>query len=521
MIRERTPRSAWRDVLIIAAAWALVCLPRLGSGGFTDTEGHRVIPGWELADAVRAPDVAPDPFVPRMFGRAYMRKPQGMTWAIALSGWMCGESELSARLVSAVSLLVLAVGSWWFASSWFGERRALAGGLAVLLMPTFWPIARAAEIEMLMIAGAGLGALGIMDLLTRAHEQGRGRDWLSATVAAVGIVVAVLAKGPAALPVFGGAVLGPIVVARSVRPLLRAPLLATLGGAGAALGVLAIVTARRVGALGETPITQSPGEFLWSSGLATLVIPFAAFAMGLPASLALLFPWGPDAAREPQPVDAWPDGARERARALAWSFLLGSVIFVVAGVSNPRYALPLLVFVPGLVAYVTAGLDSGFLAKRRAIARVMSLGRARVWVPVLLVGALVWSFGVEPGRRATSGRDAGVRLAELMPEGERVILLANDLVEARPETLLYAKRAAGERGCELDTRWTPLDGEALARAAGAGVPVVVVARDDADSDEAARVMALAPTDAWRELGRGTVHKYAFIAYAWRPGAEPR
>src|SRR5690606_28947114 len=94
------------------------------------------------------------------------------------------------------------------------------------------------------------------------------------------------------------------------------------------------------------------------------------------------------------------------------------------------------------------------------------------------IGSQVYIWGIEPSRDGRSGREAGLALGKALPAGAEV--WANDLVEAVPETLLYAQRAGG-----LQVRWRDVSpGEVPAG-------VYVVLRSDADSGEAA---------AWEQAG---------------------
>lgn len=511
------PRCATTSLCIVLV-WAVVCLPMLGEGGLIDTEGHRALPAWEwLAPQTDAPH---DAFVPRLFEQPYLRKPQGMAWAVWLSAQMLGPSELSARLVSALSMLGLALVSSLYGARWFGLRAGLASGLGVVLMPVFWPIARAAEIEMLLLFGTGLAALGAIELLR--HGSARIARALLAASVTLGIIVAGLAKGPAAVPTLLAAIAGPIVVfgraSRSGLPALAVAISAGL----AALAALGLITASRVSDLNTPAVTQSPTDFLWtpSGALSALLLPFAGVIMAMPVALALLFPWGPDARREPahDTPHPWPEHAVPTARALSWSFMLGVLVSAAAGLSNPRYVLPVLVLVPPLVGYAVGGLAGGFGPRRRHIARVLALGGLRVWVVLLLVASLGWSFGLEPRRRATSGRDAGERLAPYLPDGS--LVLAHDLVEARPETLHYARAAAAREGRSVRIRWVVLDADAIAQASAPGndqapgspsPAVVLIVRDDPGSQELTSVLSLAPAVRVAELGRASVHQYALVA----------
>ena len=134
--------SRVRQAVLLVAVCCVVYLPGLGATGFSMSEGHRVIPAWEMLDDARAGEA--HWMVPRMFGTAYLRKPPGVMWAIAGSSAVLGETEFAARLPSAVAATLLALAVWGFSTRWLGWPWGLAAGLAHALLPVLWPSARSA-----------------------------------------------------------------------------------------------------------------------------------------------------------------------------------------------------------------------------------------------------------------------------------------------------------------------------------------------------------------------------------------
>lgn len=108
-------RSFVVQAMVIVAVALILFLPGLGSTGLSMSEGHRVVPGWEMLERG-------DWRVPHMFERVYLRKPPGMPWAIAASSMVFGKTELAARLVSVVATALAGVCACWFARRWYGAR---------------------------------------------------------------------------------------------------------------------------------------------------------------------------------------------------------------------------------------------------------------------------------------------------------------------------------------------------------------------------------------------------------------
>jgi 4-amino-4-deoxy-L-arabinose transferase-like glycosyltransferase len=489
--------------LVVLLTCAGVYWPGIGAGGLTMTEGHRVIPAWEMLESG-------DWLLPRMFGQVYLRKPPGMAWAVAASSSVLGPTEFAARAVSAAAMTATAFLAFVFAARWFGGRWALAGGLAMALTPLFWAPGRGAEIEALHNLGAFASVALIIDVLTPGRAS--ARPILAALPLAASVLVAVLTKGPAALPCLAAAVGAACLVQRSIRPCRSPVVWSAVVAATAVTGVVAWRTASALAAGGERAILQSPGEFLWTPSKLTLAgvgavlaMPLAAWASALPSSLALLFPWGSDARAEaagdpvPRP---W-----LLTRTVAWTILLSLGLAAALGVDNPRYAMPGLPLAPMLVPYVLRGLAGAYASRRRVIARVVGLGHPAAWVVALAAGAAFHVLWFEPRLRRTSGREAGIALAASFPDGAEV--WANDLIEARPEVLLYAARHAAAEGRRVRVRWVP------SLAAESPLPPrggFVVLRTDAGSGERTAYAVAGRLAGLEPVAFGRVHKYAFTLY---------
>ncbi len=517
-VRTYLARHLWLQASLVLLVCAAVYWPALGHGGMAMSEAHRVVPAHEMLDSG-------DWLTPTMFGAAYARKPPGMSWAIAACSMAFGQTEWAARAVSALSMTLMALGAWRVGTRWFGSPWGLASGLAVALMPQMWESGRSAEIEALNNLGTLVCALAVLEIVL-ARNDGRVRTRVAlGVVLALGVVVMGLAKGPAGAPVLGGALLAG--AALRLRGLARVEL-----WGGLALGALVVAGAyyavwRSVDASGLDSPVALHGTHLWRPGhvLGVLTLAPTAWVWALPASLALLFAWGPDARREAEgDEDARARRTYAMGATLAWVFALG--IYTLLGISNARYAAPAGGLAAVAAAYAVRGAACGsvFTDRRRGIARAMLLGRAWVWVVLLLVGAWVYISTREGDVRATSGRGAGVRLAGVIADavGEGRVrtpttLVADDAIEARPEVLASARRELGRLGLGRDVRvvwnvgrwanWNPEYGD------------LVLLRLDAGSEESQLVEGPGARAGLVELGRFDVHKYKLGLYLSEPNGE--
>ncbi|QKK07076.1 MAG: hypothetical protein HND58_02130 [Planctomycetota bacterium] len=506
----------WRQALLLVLVSAAIFLPRLGATGLSMSEGHRAIPAWEMLEDARAGEA--HWLVPRMFETAYLRKPPGMLWAIAGSTAVFGETEFAARFPSALSAMLLGLAVWWFATRWFGSPWGLAAGLAQVLLPVTWPSARSAEIESLHMLTTGVACLAITDALTRNPITLRFALSTHALLV-LGIVGTVLTKGPAGAPFIVATFL---MCWRSGERRGRFPPLQF-----ALIVTAATVAALRLFAEWDTTIAQSAGrvvlqgvsDFMWEPSrlIAIFLLGLVVIATMLPASLALMFPFGPDCnAERQQELIRWGPLARHAetdiARCLAWSGVVSLLLLTVFGVGNPRYGLPLCALLTPLIAYVARGMGRrglkgpapAFVGKRPAIAQAMFLGRPWVWPVVLLIGAAVYVGVLEPDRRASSGRDAGIALAAALPDGAE--LWADEMVEARPEVLYYAVREAARQGRDVRVRWLKPSFLPAEQPGG----LLLLLREDELVDEVSQYGGMPRFGSLEEIARGEVHKYTFV-----------
>lgn len=490
-------RAAWLtkplpQLAILAAVCALVFFFRLGDGGLTDTEGHRVEPALEMLHTG-------DWLVPRLFGHAYLRKPPAALWAIASSVAIFGEhaqglNHFAMRAPGAIAASLSALLCWGFARRWFasgpsGSRAALAAGLASVLLPWFWSSARAAEIEPVNNL-ATLGAvLFTLDVLLWKRPKSLAARTLAGVVLALPLALMLLAKGPAGLPAVAGVVVACAIVRGRARVLVDPSLWLGLTLGVTALAAWWVAVQVRLG--GESAIVQSPGAFAFEPGKlggVALLLPSALLA-ALPASLALLFVWGPDARAE-----AAANAHAARRYLLAWTLtlspLIGLAILTLSGVSNPRYAQPVVVALPLLVGWVVANARTGMVPKRAAIARAMLLGHPFAWPAVLLVAAVAFTYTLEADDRATTGEPAGRALANGIAArfDDDILIVADDAIEARPEVLMALRDELDRLGVGgVEIRWMP----GLFDRVQPPPDSIVLARADADSSEPRHTATLA------------------------------
>ncbi len=512
--RDGWRRGRWAALLIVAVC-AAVYWVGLGANGLSMSEGHRAIPGWEMARSGEW-------LVPRMFERVYVRKPPGVFWAIAASAKVLGETEFSARAVSATAMTASALVVFFVTRRWFGGAGGLAAGLAQALTPLWWSVGRSAEIEALNNALTQAACLLVVDAMMRWREGAAASGRTSSAVSwvtMVGVATctggALLVKGPACAGAIGAVLLAGLLVKRSARAVVRPSVLAGLVLGVAAFGAWVFMAERAIAAMAVDPVApvvrQGVGDFLYGPGWPAklAVFPLATLASVMPAGVAMLFVFGRGARAE---RDAGREAciAHDAARVLTLGALLGVGALMLSGVTNPRYAMPVLTLVPPTVGYVAWGVRGGFGERRQRIARGLMLGGPARLGWVLLIAAVVTAQVMERSRARNSGRDAGERLGVALAEratarGEATVeVWADHSIEARPEVLEWCRRKATELGVGVRARWVSLGSGAPEKAAG----VWLLVRADEGGDEAS---------VWRAgreaAGEARAAKFGFVLLA--------
>lgn len=549
-MRRRVVDSLLLQALVVVGVGALVYVPFLGTKPLDNSEGHRAVPGWTM---LRTGDW----WHQEMFGLTYLRKPPGMAWAIGASSSVLGESEWGARAPSALAAVLAAALAWVMVTRWMGRPWGLAAGLAQALMPLMWAAGRTAEIEMLDVLGGQLLAFGVVEgtrgrwerpaseaqspasdtgawsAAARPRPGGPGSAAIAVALVALGAVVSALAKGPANAPVLVGALVGAAVAGRSWRALGAWPAWAGLTLAGAALVPLAVRILDANG--GPDAVREDVADkFLWSWSRAAgvLTLPPAAWAAALPASLAWALVWFRPAVEDDPAVGA----AGRVARVCAWAWLAGVLALVAAGVSNPRYAMPLAVLMPPVAAWGLMVASAGaWMARWRGAGRALTFGgRPALWLWAMLMVA--WWYLVLTQTAPTADQAAGRVLASRLEGGIvaaaalererrsgapyggtapwRPEVWADDAIESRPDVFWALERSLPD----ARVRWRK-----RAMLAGELPPAgtLLVLRTDGASGEAARYAPhIGAGRLWR-VAEGRLRTHVLAMYAVIEGGPER
>jgi 4-amino-4-deoxy-L-arabinose transferase-like glycosyltransferase len=456
-------------LLLLCLSWAAIYLPALGDPELRGEEIRRILPAQGMLETG-------DWIVPRIAGEVYANKPPLINWAVAGMFALTGaDSEKSARLVSALSMLALALAAFFLLRPSSGDERALLVSLALLTTLTLISKGRLIEIEALFTALFGIACFLWIRLWTDERSP-----WLVWTLPYLFLGLGCLVKGPVHLLFWFPFLFGTLRAARQMRTLFHpAHFLGLLLMAGIFLPWV-ILNIRAVGAgdasvgnwAEELAIRGDVSQMEWDRFLTNpLKIPGGFLPWVVPFFFALAFLWKKRIRLEAaNRSDAVLSGSLV---AITFGYVL--VCLLPGGV--PRYLMP----VYPLAALVTielffrapesarlryekfGGKFNGFLAGLLLMAPIVMLflagenpasGRLALFlIGVAAIGTVAWwirnrwrdrptflhtalliaagSIALLPGIQDFQGerdlfRTAAAKIDGLAPPGSRVVVYAND-----------------------------------------------------------------------------------------------
>jgi 4-amino-4-deoxy-L-arabinose transferase-like glycosyltransferase len=195
-------RIGW-TILIVATLY--VCyFSHLGAIGFVGPDEPRY--AWVARDMAETHDW----ITPHLYGKPWFEKPPLFYWCAALCFKLFGVSEAAARLPSAISALLATLAMAWLALRLYGAETAR---WLLLLLPTtvgMIGFSHAAATDMPfsgMLTIAMVAAAAVVGLTRNENTPIIPRTpWLALILFGFFLGLAVLAKGPAAIILCGGAV---------------------------------------------------------------------------------------------------------------------------------------------------------------------------------------------------------------------------------------------------------------------------------------------------------------------------
>ena len=195
-------RIGW--AILIAATLCVCYFSHLGAIGFVGPDEPRY--AWIARDMAETGDWV----TPRLYGKPWFEKPPLLYWGAAICFKLFGVSEAAARLPSAISALLATLALAWLALRLYGAETAR---WLLLLLPTtvgMIGFSHAAATDMpfsAMLTIAMVCAAVVVGLTRNENTPILPRTpWLALVLSGFFLGLAVLAKGPAAIILSGGAI---------------------------------------------------------------------------------------------------------------------------------------------------------------------------------------------------------------------------------------------------------------------------------------------------------------------------
>jgi 4-amino-4-deoxy-L-arabinose transferase-like glycosyltransferase len=201
--RTSTAAKVGWAILIVATLY-VCCFSHLGAIGFVGPDEPRY--AWIARDMAETGDWV----TPRLYGKPWFEKPPLFYWGAALCFKLFGVSEAATRLPSAISALLATLALAWLALRLYGTETAR---WLLLLLPTtvgMIGFSHAASTDMpfsAMITVSMVCAAVVLGLTRNENTPILPRTpWLALILFGFFLGLAVLAKGPAAIILSGGAI---------------------------------------------------------------------------------------------------------------------------------------------------------------------------------------------------------------------------------------------------------------------------------------------------------------------------
>lgn len=213
------PPSRPTALALVAALWAAIYLPGLGSTEIKGEEGRRILPAVAMLETGRW-------LVPYLGGEPYLRKPPLINWAIAASFKLTGvRNEWTARLPSALCVLALGLTIVAIAGpGWLPLETAL---IAALMAITQFGLLAKAKFAGAEIEGVYAPLTGLAIVTWLAWHAQRRSPWAKWLIPGALLGAACLAKGPSLHLLFFYAIVASILwKEKRRRELLSLPHLA-------------------------------------------------------------------------------------------------------------------------------------------------------------------------------------------------------------------------------------------------------------------------------------------------------
>jgi 4-amino-4-deoxy-L-arabinose transferase-like glycosyltransferase len=336
---DDTIKSPVRAVAAVILVWAVIYLPALGSIAIKGEEGRRILPAVRMLETGNY-------IVPEVGSKPYYRKPPLVNWLVAACFKLFGiRNEWTARLPSALSVLVVAIAFVTFARASLGPRGSIIAAMIWLTNIGIIEKGRLIEIEALYVSLCGLAIILWLSFFLQKKSP-----WLTWLPSSFLLGLGLLAKGPTHLLFFYAIVFAVLVCWKDWRALFHP---AHFVGLAVMLGVAAAWAIPFVHlTTSEVVLDKWSGQF--TGRLKGIDFKFSDWIENVPRGLIYFVPW----------VLLFPftrfstlqrENEQRLARALSWGTAVPFLALNLVPGGLPRYSMPAIVPASWLLAMICAG----------------------------------------------------------------------------------------------------------------------------------------------------------------------
>ena len=190
ILSNNSKANKWLMFAVLLLLWGAMYLPKLGVIEVQGTESRRMMPAAEMYHGGSL-------MIPKLAGKEYIAKPPLIYWLQTASYYICGESAASARIPTAVCVLLFASVLLLMSSTWLSLYGRFIGAVIFLSTEGVIMAGRSADIDGGYMAITGLAILVWLNLYY--SEKSNLKLW---TVSGILLGLGMLFKGPLILLFF-------------------------------------------------------------------------------------------------------------------------------------------------------------------------------------------------------------------------------------------------------------------------------------------------------------------------------
>ncbi|MEM4247759.1 MAG: glycosyltransferase family 39 protein, partial [Candidatus Nanoarchaeia archaeon] len=369
---------------IIVSLWAILYLPFLGSRELQGNEARRILPAISMIETGNW-------ITPELANQPYYKKPPLINWMIAVAFKISGNfSELSARLVSSLMILLFAIFAVLMPSGWLDKKARTA--TAIIFLSTYGVLihGRLIEIEASLAVLTGIATLWWLNVFS-LKDKNEWKLWISPGIV---LGLGLLLKGPIILMFFYATVFLMLFRFKKMKSFFSIPHLISIT---IALGIFLIWVLKMKSLI--PPGAEATVSHTWKAEILDEINPvkieYGKWVQSIVMALSFFLPWGIFIpflwGKNFLASDIDMKNELAIAKTAAFSLLLGFFLTNIMPGTEARYSVPLLPLASAISAFV---LCKGNNSKMILLCRKAVIALAWILFPLTILCLIIASSGI-------------------------------------------------------------------------------------------------------------------------------